>query len=413
MAKAKYIKFTVARLRKLTPGEQLHTYKDRDKPGLQFLVYPGRTKTFELYGKPRGQRVPVRVKIGTFPAISLKAAEDKATELRALLRQGIDPNQKEKAEREAETAKNLTLAQGFEKYSQSKKLAPCTLNNYQRAVNRDMSDWKDKPLAEITREMVLTRFASLDKNQSKTAAQRMAQVLRAVWTFCNDMDDSGEMPYGICPVTILNKQRKGWAKAGRRTRRIRPEELPEWLKAVRDESGVMGAYFEFLLLTGCRRREATTLTWDQVDFRKGTITFLKTKNGTDHTLPITKRLREILKTRKKAAADEPGPLWIDDPKKAIKRVINACGTEFSSHDLRRTYTTLADLSGAGQYAIKAITNHANTNDVTGLHYASYDDPRDLLAPMQKIEDYILGLARVRLTVVAGTQINNQPAGQTP
>ena len=79
----------------------------------------------------------------------------------------------------------------------------------------------------------------------------------------------------------------------------------------------------------------------------------------------------------------------------------------SSH----AYTTLADLSGAGQYAIKAITNHANTNDVTGLHYASYDDPRDLLAPMQKIEDHILGLARVRLAVVAMTQNTQQEATQ--
>ncbi len=400
MAKAEYIRFTAARLRKLAPGDSLQTYKDRERPGLQLLVYPGGTKTFEIYAKPRGKRVPVRVKIGTFPAISLRDADEAASQIRALLKQGIDPNQKEKAERQKEDSKKLTLAQAFARYTEAKQLAPRTLDNYQRAINRDMADWKDRPLMDITREMVLTRFNYLDKETSKTAAQRMAQVLRAVWTFCNDLDDSGNMPYGICPVHILNRQKKGWAKTGKRVRRIRPEEMPAWLKAVRDEGGVMGAYLEFLLLTGCRRREATRLTWQQVTFRKGAFTFLATKNGTDHTLPMTQRVRDILKTRKQQSKDSPGPFWIDDPKKAIRRVMKASGTEFSSHDLRRTYITLADLSGAGQYAIKAITNHANTNDVTGLHYASYDDPRDLLEPMQKIENHILGLARVRLSVVA-------------
>jgi len=393
MAKSKYISFTAARLRKLTPGDTIQTYKDINKRGFQVRVHPSGKVTFEVYRKPRGSYAPVRVRIGYFPDMKLADASDRADEINALLNQGINPNQRAREIREQDAAENMTLAQGFERYIKAKQLSPATLNNYTRAIDRDMQDWKPKPLMGITREMVLTRYTEIEEAHGKTPAQRMAQTLRAVWNFCNDMADDGGMPYGICPVQILNKQRKAWSRTDSRARRIREEELPAWFEAVRAEGGKAGTYLEFLMLTGCRRREATSLRWEQIDFNKGTLTFLRTKNGTDHTLPMTKRVRELFKTRRKEDPHSTGPFRLDDPRKAIIRVMKASGTEFSSHDLRRSFTSLADLSGAGQYAIKAILNHATGNDVTGAHYAKYDDPRDLLAPLQKIEDYILSKAK--------------------
>lgn len=49
----------------------------------------------------------------------------------------------------------------------------------------------------------------------------------------------------------------------------------------------------FLLDTGCRLGEALDLRWDSV--RERQVTFLDTKNGTNRTVPLTARLRNMLK----------------------------------------------------------------------------------------------------------------------
>jgi integrase len=43
-------------------------------------------------------------------------------------------------------------------------------------------------------------------------------------------------------------------------------------------------YFILLLLTRLRKRAATTLNWENVDLKAGTLTVLETKNSQAHTL---------------------------------------------------------------------------------------------------------------------------------
>jgi integrase len=44
--------------------------------------------------------------------------------------------------------------------------------------------------------------------------------------------------------------------------------MPAWFKAVRELSNpVLSAYQQGLLLTGARREELATLTWENVDFQ--------------------------------------------------------------------------------------------------------------------------------------------------
>ena len=45
--------------------------------------------------------------------------------------------------------------------------------------------------------------------------------------------------------------------------------------------------FKFLRETGCRRGEAITLTWAQVDYARATVNFKQTKNGRSRQVPLT------------------------------------------------------------------------------------------------------------------------------
>jgi integrase len=61
----------------------------------------------------------------------------------------------------------------------------------------------------------------------------------------------------------------------------------------------------FLIDTGARVGEALKLNWKDVDFDNRKVTFRDTKNGDDRTLPMTKRVFEILDHNKRLRLGPP------------------------------------------------------------------------------------------------------------
>jgi predicted DNA-binding protein len=68
-------------------------------------------------------------------------------------------------------------------------------------------------------------------------------------------------------------------------------------------------------------------------------------------------------------------------------VIERSGVTFTTHDLRRTFATVADSLDIPGYAVKALLNHKTGADVT-VGYIIADVER-LRGPMQRITDYLL------------------------
>jgi integrase len=151
-------------------------------------------------------------------------------------------------------------------------------------------------------------------------------------------------------------------------------------------------YLLFVLLTGLRRREAAALTWNRVDFKDKTFTVIETKNHTDHRLPLTDYLFDLLAVRKSKAVNQylfPNEFdtgMLNDPKKQIKKVIDESGVSFTLHELRRTFITIAESLDISAYALKRLLNHKMTNDVTAGYIIT--DVERLRIPIQKITGYI-------------------------
>lgn len=82
-----------------------------------------------------------------------------------------------------------------------------------------------------------------------------------------------------------------------------------------------------------------------------------------------------------------------EPRKQIAKVIAASDVQFSIHDLRRTFITIAESLDIPAYALKKLLNHKMNNDVTA-GYIMLDVER-LRNPMQMITDYILLKMRVK------------------
>lgn len=90
-------------------------------------------------------------------------------------------------------------------------------------------------------------------------------------------------------------------------------------------------------------------------------------------LPLTDYLIYLLEGRKNNSTsifvfsgnnpDKP----IVNPHKQIKKVRENSGVNFTQHDLRRTFATIADSLDIQYHIIKRLMNHSN-NDVTIKHY---------------------------------------------
>ena len=108
------------------------------------------------------------------------------------------------------------------------------------------------------------------------------------------------------------------------------------------------------------------------------------------------------KTPKKSAPKTVKPDAADtktEPKKAVAEVVTASGVRFSSHDLRRTFLTLADgLPGVSSYVLKGLAGH-KAQDVTGRVYVQLPVEK-LRGPVQTIERYILAAAGVKSKALA-------------
>ncbi|HYU12156.1 MAG TPA: Arm DNA-binding domain-containing protein, partial [Stellaceae bacterium] len=157
-----------------------------------------------------------RVTVGaTGEFASVEDARRKAGALLAGLREGRDP----KAERRKAAARDRTLGASVKLYVTSRKsLSPRSIEEYQRSVSRHLEAWLDRPLREVTPDMVEERHAAIGEAAGPAAANSAMRALRAVWNYALDRD--GTLPAN--PVRRLKGD--GWFPTLPRTRSVRADE---------------------------------------------------------------------------------------------------------------------------------------------------------------------------------------------
>jgi integrase len=158
-------------------------------------------------------------------------------------------------------------------------------------------------------------------------------------------------------------------------------------------------YLRLLLFTGLRRSEAASLEWDDVDLVGRTLTIRETKNREPLVLPLSDFLWDMLAARHEASPNSqwvfPGPGksgHLSEPKTAVRQVVTLSGIDFTPHDLRRTFLTIAESLDVPAYALKQLANHKTKGDVTAGYIVS--DAERLRPPMELITNHLLQKAMV-------------------
>jgi integrase len=406
------MKLTKTSVAKIEPqaGKQLLIW-DSELRGFGIRVSPGGAKTYIM--QRRIGRTTRRVTIGRADDISAESARRRALSLAAQFSEGIDPVAEERKLR----ARTRTLKEAFEEYKRAPKKkgtgkgAPKkagTLRDIDKAMGR-FSDWLGKPVSEITGRMVKDRHAKLAEASAAQANLAMRYLRAALNHVIADCDDGDEPVLKSNPVDRLNRLNQ-WAEVKRADRYLPEDRVAEWIGAVQTSLAGIRCDNEsrdallFILLTGARIGEVLgsakdgylPLRWADVDLKNNVVTFRQTKNGTDHELPLSSQLVDLLTERKKIAdkdfvfgnrqGDVPADL-----RNALRRIEAETGLHITAHDLRRTFATTASRIDVSAYKLKRLTNHTSGGDVTAGYVQVTTE--DLREAMQRISDYMLSPAR--------------------
>ena len=110
----------------------------------------------------------------------------------------------------------------------------------------------------------------------------------------------------------------------------------------------METFVNFMLMTGARRSEALSLTWDDVDLENQSAYLAETKNGRLRKLPLRSALIRLLRALPRQDA-HVFPMSLDTLRKAWTRICEAAGlvgeAELHAHDLR--HEALSRVGDAG------------------------------------------------------------------
>lgn len=347
-----------------------------------------------------------RMTIGRYGKLTAENARNEAKKILGNIASGGDPI----AERKQARAKSVTLKEVFTDYLKARKsLKPSTVYDYERVMKESFADWGNKPLLDITKDLVAKRHSKLGE-ASEARANLSMRVLRALFNFAITQyeDVQGRALIADNPVKRLS-QARAWYRVERRQSYIKSHELAPWYEGIKKlENKTLRDYLILLIFTGLRRQEAAQLKWDQVDLKAKILRIVDTKNHEAHTLPLSDYLFDLLSQRKQQASSEyvfPGTGsggHIVEPRKQMDKVIKTSGIPFIIHDLRRTFITIAESLDISAYAVKRLANHKMNQDITSGYIIT--DVERLRKPMQQITDY---LAK-RMGIIPATPIIEIP-----
>jgi integrase len=224
-------------------------------------------------------------------------------------------------------------------------------------------------------------------------------IFRAFWAWAASRDEYA----GVLadPRLFADRDlRATISKPGAKSDVLSREQLSPWFAAVRQlRNRVISAYLQTLLMTGARRRELSSLTWEEVDFQWSKMHLPDKIEEEGRLIPLTPYVSHLLSSlprRNKYVFSSPSSESgrLEEPRLAHRRALEAAGLprELSLHGLRRSFATLSEWIEAPSGVIAQLMGH-HPSAVAEKHY--HRRPLDLLATWSgRYEAWILEQAKI-------------------
>lgn len=326
------------------PGTQVY---DAEVSGLR-LVVGKRSCSFKLVGRINdGTDRYVSVVIGRTDEVGLKAARERAAELRLALRRGEDPRKPK--------GSVPTLAEAWERYRDARRddLRPRTIEWYQGKVDGPLAGLRKLPMDRLDRETVRALHERLTVKRGPYCANGAMRALKAIY---NDACRTHDLPPNpVSRAVRMNKERpREWA--------VGPDGLPVmWAGLDAMEDRTRAACWLAMLLAGLRCADARSMRWENLD-DDGVLFVPSPKGGPDRSFrtPLPRLLIQALEGVRQETAPLESPFVFPSPTSVtghLEQLRRTKEFDYAPHQMRHTYRTMALEAGVDMQTIVMLMNH--------------------------------------------------------
>lgn len=347
----------------LIPGSKTRCaeYSDKSISGFKAQKYPnGRIfflQRFTLHGR-KGS-----ISLGEFPIIKSAEARERALECKAMVARGEDPRQEKIDRRNMPTLKEFAQQTYLPWAYRHKRSADDDESKLQHHVYKVLGNKQMDSMTQLEIQAFLDQIAD---SHAASTTNRFRSLLSKMFNMAIEL--------GIIttnPCTYIRK----YKEPDFHPVVLTPEETYRLLVALdQDENKVAAAALKILALTGCRRDEILSATWENVDMEKSMLYLPVTKSGKARHVPLSDTVMDILR----GIQPVEGSPWVfngrdagtrlSDPRKTLWRALERAELpRIRIHALRHGAACAALNHGVDLASIQAMLQHASIT--TTMRYA--------------------------------------------
>ena len=275
----------------------------KDGGSLSLKVTGKNAGTWFYHGRKRGSRNVIPLICGYAPDTGLSEARAKRDEYKALLKQGINPNQQKRLEKEEvrrkEQAEQRTFAFCAEEYFATKgNVTPKTLQVERGRVKNHMGSLANLPIAEIRRLQHLKPVIDTLVKQGKIdLAMRVGEQIGRIFAYAVDC---GYIELSPAERLVRLVPRKAPEDKKHHAAMTRLEDATRLFRIIWDytaqkkRSFIICSALQLYCYLPLRTGNLLAAKWQDVDTEKDIWHFPKTKNGRAYEWPISRQVKAIL-----------------------------------------------------------------------------------------------------------------------
>ena len=352
----------------LPEGKQI-TYWDELTPGFGVRCSKKSKSFVVMYGERRQLKT-----LGRYPSLSLAEARTAARRFFVEFESGTAANP------------SVLFVQAKERFLEDSRgrNKPRTAADYERLLNRHFNFSGE--LRDVTRQQVMQVVSGLAETPSERSHAYVA--IRTMMNWC--------VRHGLVDYSVVPTIKHGGEA---RNRFLTEAELKSVLTRAAETPYPFGAIIQLLIHTGQRRSDIGQLRWswvfdDLIVFPEGF-----TKNKREHQIPVTPRVRAILKKIPSEGAlvfpattntDKPFSGWAWHKARFDEGLDDVA--PFTLHDLRRTFATIHAKIGTPIHVTEKLLNHVS-GSISGVAavYNRHSYIEEMRFAVKAYDDYLANL----------------------
>ena len=422
---SKKVKLTPQRIKNIpnpTSNKKVFLW-DSTCPGLAVVAT---TKRKNFVFETRFDKKTLRMTIGPVDLWTVETARRRATELRQLTDQGVDPREdkkrklsEEKFARAESMRQDITVAEAWKAYLEDRK-PHWGERHYQDHARLSLAGGDDRKRSKKkTVPGVLSSLMPLNLSELtadtvkpwivKESATRGTQtalgyrLLRAFINWCETQKKYKNIASPDACSTRVAKDNLPKQRAKRDC--LQKEQLTPFFEAVRSYTSrtplpsdkIIAAYIQVLLLTGRRPNEIISLKWVDIDFKWNTLAIHDKVDG-EADIPLTPYVATLLSSLPRQnqwvfSSPRSSDGKLQRPSRAFAKILDKANVQgLTFHGLRRSFKTLTEWIEAPRGVVHQIQGH-KPSATAEKHYTKR--PIDMLRLWHtKIEAWFLEQAGV-------------------